>query len=51
MNVQPKPFPEDDRMMTDEANERRVPGGPRAYTTWPRAEVWPVEFEVEPWRP
>lgn len=24
---------------------RRIPGGPRAY------ETWPVELEVEPWRP
>ena len=49
MNVQPKPFPDDDCMPGE--HERRVPGGPRAYATWPRTEVWPVELEVEPWRP
>ena len=51
MNVQPKPSFDEDSPITDEAQERRVPGGPRAYTTWPRPEVWPVELEVEPWRP
>ena len=56
MNVQPKllsePFPvdaTDDRTMpaswAEPGHERRLPSGPRAYVTWP------VEFEVEPWRP
>ena len=56
MNVQPKPSRPQDRPMASPARilaqdagqehqEHRVPGGPRAFVTWP------VEFEVEPWRP
>lgn len=50
MNVQPKLSPFDDCPMprpqeTPAHPERRLPGGPRAFVTWP------VEFEVEPWRP
>jgi hypothetical protein len=53
MNVQPKlSQPDDCTMIPPEAHERRVPGGPRSFATWPaRDEAWPVEFEVEPWRP
>ena len=56
MNVQPKLSPFDDCQMprpeeTPAHLERRLaslpslPKGPRAFVTWP------VEFEVEPWRP
>jgi hypothetical protein len=30
---------------TETAHARRVPGGPRGFTTWP------IELEAEPWRP
>ncbi|MFA5943255.1 MAG: hypothetical protein WC876_02185 [Candidatus Thermoplasmatota archaeon] len=51
MNVQPKPSHDDDCTMVPGIPEhstvaqRRVPSGPRSPLTWP------VEFEVEPWRP
>lgn len=52
MNVQPKlPRPEDRTMAPARIlaqgpeHEHRVPAGPRAFVSWP------VEFEVEPWRP
>ncbi len=51
MNVQPKLSQEIDPGMAlhgqahDTAHSRRQPGGPRGFLTWP------VEFEVEPWRP
>jgi hypothetical protein len=52
MNVQPKPsrpddctMPADARLLAQDEQEHRVPTGPRAFVTWP------VEFEVEPWRP
>ena len=54
MNVQPKPSTAHDRMhgerksaVVDLPEQRRpVPvAGPRLLFTWP------VEFEVEPWRP
>ena len=53
MNVQPKPSPEcrptDPRALHGGhgtmREERRVPAGPRLFVTWP------VEFEVDPWRP
>ena len=51
MNVQPKlsrpddcTMPHDARIPADEP-AHRVPAGPRLPLTWP------VEFEVEPWRP
>jgi len=61
MTVQPKPSP--DRLPTYAGSPGathplqdlevlqavpappRLPGGPRAFVTWP------VEFEVDPWRP
>ena len=51
MNVQPKLSRPADCTMPVHAlpghgeTGPRVPGGPRAFATWP------VEFEVEPWRP
>ena len=55
MNVQPK-LSHDDPMPKSQATEaahgRRQPGGPRRFSTRLDAEeTWPVEFEVEPWRP
>ncbi|MHB1262760.1 MAG: hypothetical protein ACYC2H_13715 [Thermoplasmatota archaeon] len=59
MNVQPK-LSHDDPMalhpqattMIESAQSRRQPGGPRAFNTWlATGETWPIEFEVEPWRP
>jgi hypothetical protein len=47
MNDQPK-LSRDDPMPKPHATEaapRRLPSGPRGFLTWP------VEFEVEPWRP
>lgn len=44
MNVQPKPSP-DCPPTPMPMHERRVPAGPRAFL------AWPVELEVEPWRP
>lgn len=53
MNVQPKPSPgcrtidpyAPMREHEDERRPRPVPAGPRLFVTWP------VEFEVDPWRP
>lgn len=50
MNVQPKlshdhEFPMPPTEGTLPQGGRRPPGGPRGFVTWP------VEFEVEPWRP
>jgi hypothetical protein len=51
MNVQPKlSRPADCTMpapahLAQEGHGPRLPGGPRGFVTWP------VEFEVEPWRP
>lgn len=49
MNVQPKPSPDchpmTPPMRGPEAQPARQPGGPRAFATWP------VELEVDPWRP
>jgi hypothetical protein len=52
MNVQPKLSQTDARTMpaplaatTGAGHGHRVPSGPRLPLTWP------VEFEVEPWRP
>jgi hypothetical protein len=52
MNVQPKPSPD---LPTDpyapmqaqqgERRRRALPAGPRLFVTWP------VELEVDPWRP
>lgn len=60
MNVQPKPSRQTSQMPGqsiktdpyapmrahgDERRPRHVPVGPRLFVTWP------VEFEVDPWRP
>jgi hypothetical protein len=54
MNVQPKLSHDEDPMCRPSqpgqapfhaGAAHRVPQGPRAFLTWP------VEFEVEPWRP
>ena len=51
MNVQPKPAPDCTTidpyapMERHEAERRPQPAGPRLFATWP------VEFEVDPWRP
>lgn len=58
MNVQPKLSHDDPMALHPQApaippaHSRRQPGGPRAFSTWLAAgETWPIEFEVEPWRP
>lgn len=54
MNVQPKQDSDDCTMTVPAAGAhgRRIPGGPRAYSTWSlELQPWPVELEVGPWRP
>ena len=56
MNVQPKLSHDEDPMPKSLqpalAYARRQPGGPRGFSTRLEAEeTWPIEFEVEPWRP
>jgi hypothetical protein len=59
MNVQPKPSPFDDCTMPRHGAhaaaslpDRRLPRGPRSPASgWASTESWPLELEVEPWRP
>lgn len=54
MNPQPKPSPAPDRMhgVRDGATGLAVGQRPRVPVAGPRLLfTWPVEFEVEPWRP
>lgn len=52
MNVQPKPS-FDDCLPDSRLSSRMAgdPGGARAPRTWTARDPWPIELEVDPWRP